>query len=84
MNRATSPRIDRKEATPMTAEGAFALGIADVAFLGRSPNRPPRLERGTRKPGPVAALRDAVRRGLARAAEAPVTDWMPRFTNYPY
>jgi len=68
----------------MTAAGAFALGIADVAFLGRSPNRPPWFERGTRKPGPVAAMREAIRRGLARAAEAPVTDWMPRFTNYPY
>jgi hypothetical protein len=68
----------------MTAAGALALGIADVAFLGRSPNRPPWFERETQKPGPAATMGDAIRRGLARAAEAPVTDWMPRFTNYPY
>ena len=68
----------------MTTAGTFALGIADVAFLGPSPIRPPRLERETRSPGPVAAMREAIRGGLARAAEAPVTDWMPRITNYPY
>jgi len=68
----------------MMAASAFAFGISEVAFYSPPPNRPSRSDRRHRQHGPVATLLRTIRRELAHVAEAPVTDWMPRITNYPY
>ena len=66
----------------MTATGAFALGMTDVAFF-MPPNRPARQERRHRGDGVIVALLHTIRRELAQAA-ATDTEWMPRVTRYRY
>ena len=68
----------------MTAAGALALSMTDVAFFTPPPNRPSRPERRTEGDGVVTALLHTIRRELAQAAEATNTEWMPRVTSYPY
>lgn len=68
----------------MTAAGAFALGLSDVAFYSPPPNRPSRPERRTEREGGLTTLIRTVRRELAQAAESTNSSWMPRTTNYPY
>ena len=68
----------------MTTAGAFALGVSEVAFFVPPPNRPSRSQRRNGRDGIVATLLRSIRRELAHATATPVTDWMPRITNYPY
>ena len=67
----------------MTATGAFALGMTDVAFF-TPPNRPSRQERRHKGDGVIVALLHTIRRELAQAAETTDTEWLPRVTKYPY
>jgi len=80
----TASTQHREEAAPMTAARALALSVSEVAFFSPPPYRPSRSERRTREGGIVTTLLRTIRRGLAHATEAPVTDWMPRIRNYPY
>jgi len=68
----------------MTGTRALALGLSDFAFFMPPPNRPSRSERRSGGDGIVATLLRTIRQELAHAVAAPVTDWMPRLTNYPY
>ncbi len=68
----------------MTTAGAFALGVSEVAFFTPPPNRPSRSQRRTGRDGIVATLLRSIRRELAHATAAPVTDCIPRITSYPY
>jgi len=68
----------------MTTAGAFALGVSEVAFFPPPPIRPSRSQRTAGRDGIVTRLVRTIRRGLTHATAAPVTDWMPRITNYPY
>ena len=68
----------------MTATRAMALGLSDFAFFSPPPNRPSRSARRSGRAGIVTSLLRAIRHELAHAAEAPITDWMPKLTNYPY
>lgn len=68
----------------MTTAGAFALGLGEVAFFTPPPSRPTRSQRRSGRDGIVTTLLRTIRRELAHATAAPVTDRMPRITNYPY
>ena len=68
----------------MTGARAMAFGLSDFAFFSPPPNRPSRSERRNGRGGIVTSILRSIRHDLAHAAQAPVTDWMPRITNYPY
>lgn len=68
----------------MNIGAAFAIGISDVKFFVPPPSRPSWPQRRTGGSGRVRNLLRAINRELAHAASGPVTDWMPRITNYPY
>jgi len=77
-------RPSKRGGGTMATAGAFALGVSEVAFFAPPPIRPSRSQRRTGTDGIVTTLLRAIRRELAHATAAPVTEWMPRMTNYPY
>jgi hypothetical protein len=62
----------------------MAIGLSDFSFFSLPPNRPSRSERRTDRGGRISSILRTIRHELAHAADAPVNDWMPRLTNYPY